>query len=211
MRRFLTGALALGFVTAAAFAGSASATQDQQDEVAASRTVVVNEASAIGPNGQLDEAVEILNITNRPLDISDYVVRVYGSNNQQLGADINVPDGTVLQPRGNAGQFLVLTGPNFSSVVEDATYVVPFGVLGQQGIPNNGGIAIFNSSDSPFKIDGVAFSTMATTPLEGQPATAESQTTAQLEAANARDVLSTDTDNNRQDFSLHQRTLGAVN
>ncbi|WP_216209621.1 lamin tail domain-containing protein [Amycolatopsis aidingensis] len=210
MRRFLVGALALGFATAVGFAGTASAAQD---EVAASRTVVVNEVTAIGPNGQLDEAIEIRNITNQPLDISDYVIEVYDSVGTEW--EIQVADGTVLRPMGNVGQFLVLTGPNFSSLVQDATYVQPFNLLNVQGIPTTGGVAVYNSQvnadQNQFKVDGVAFSFGASPALEGQPAIAENGTTAQLEAANARNILSIDTDNNRQDFSLHQRTLGAVN
>jgi hypothetical protein len=76
-------------------------------------------------------------------------------------------------------------------------------------VPSNGGVALFNPFNT--KIDGVSFSVQATTPREGTPALQQTSAMDALEASSARDILSTDTDNNRVDFALHRRTPGALN
>ena len=203
------GSLALAMSALAALSGSANA--DEPDAgIEAISPVVIDEVSAIGPNGELDEAIEIVNMTADVVDLENYVVRIYSSTNQVLQT---IPlSGVTLQPQDNQGSILVLTGVNFSSTVAPGAQVQPIAFTGQLGIPVNGGVALFSSRDqNATKVDGVAMSNGAITPREGQPAIAENQRTAQLEASNQRNVLSTDTNNNRVDFQLHTRTFGALN
>ncbi|MFD8495718.1 lamin tail domain-containing protein [Amycolatopsis sp. NPDC059657] len=211
MRRFLSGSAAFAMLAiGVATAGVANAQGDDTSTEAqpmVSSTVVVNEVSTRGPNGQLDEFIEIRNVANRPVNLSGYQIRIYSANSQ-VGV-ISVPAGTVLQPKGNTGQFLVLTGQDFSGTISDEANVLPMFLQGVEGLPSNGGVAIFNQTGA--KLDGVAFSTTVPAAREGQPALPETAVTEQIEAANARDILSTDTDNNRVDFALHARTPGALN
>ncbi|WP_026359966.1 lamin tail domain-containing protein [Amycolatopsis nigrescens] len=207
MRKILSSVV-IGFAMLAAV-GTASAAQDESAaDVQISSSVVINEVTTVGPNGALDEAIEIRNISSQPVDISGYLIGIFNQANAVVDT-ITVPQGVVLAPKGNVGQFLVLTGQNFSGTVADQTNVLPFVMAGLEGIPSRGGVAIFNMNNS--KIDGVAFSATAVTPREGVAAQAETVLTQPLGAANARDLLSTDRDHNQLDFSLHQRTLGAVN
>jgi hypothetical protein len=203
------GGLALAMSALATMSGIANA--DEPDaSVEALSPVVINEVSAIGPNGELDEAIEFVNMTNDVIDLENYVVRIYSSTNQVLQT---IPlAGISLQPQDNQGSILVLTGVNFSGSVAPGAQVQPIAFTGQIGIPTNGGVALFSSlSATAPKVDGVAMSNGAITPREGTPAVAENQRTAQLQASNQRNVLSTDTNNNRVDFQLHTRTFGALN
>ena len=207
MRRMLTAAAATGMLILAG-GGVASAADEPSDITpAASASVVVNEVSVRGPNGMLDEFIEIRNISNNAVELADYQIKVYDQRNVLVNT-IVVPEGIVLQPRGNLGQFLVLTSQNFSGTILDETYVVPT-VANGEGIPNQGGVAIFNPTGA--KIDGVAFSSAATSAREGAAALPETVVTEPLGASSGRDILSTDTDNNRTDFALHQRTPGSIN
>ncbi|MGW3965122.1 lamin tail domain-containing protein [Amycolatopsis sp. NPDC005003] len=205
MRRLLAGSAILTAVAGLCAGGVAAATEAQP---AVSSSVVINEVSTRGPNGATDEFIEIRNISSRAQDLTGYTIRVYGPGNAVLDT-ITLPAGMVLQPKGNPGQFVVLTGQNFSGTVSDQTNVVPFFLAGAEGIPANGGVAVFSQTGT--KVDGVAFNAAASTPREGQAALPETAATEQLAAASARDILSTDTDNNRLDFSLHQRTPGMEN
>jgi hypothetical protein len=203
------GGLALAMSALATMSGIANA--DEPDaSVEAISPVVINEVSAIGPNGELDEAIEIVNMTADVVDLDNYVVRIYSSTNQVLQT-IQLSDIT-LQPQDNQGSILVLTGVNFSGTVAPGAQVQPIAFTGRLGIPVNGGVAIFASREqNAAKVDGVSMSNGATTPREGTPALAENARTAQLQASNQRNVLSTDTNNNRVDFQLHTRTFGALN
>lgn len=209
MRRLLSGsALALALLSLPVIAGAASAGQPDEVQPLASATVVVNEISTRGPNGTLDEFIEIRNISNNPVDLTGYTMRVFGPQNALVDT-ITLPAGIVLSPKGNSGQFLVLTSQNFSGTIEDETNVVPFLLAGPEGIPVNGGVAVVSPTGT--RVDGIAFSASVTAAKEGQPALPETQVTEQLAASSSRDIVSTDTDNNRQDFSLHQRTPGQLN
>lgn len=211
MRRLLSGAAVLAFVAMGAVTGGVASAADNHTSTATPRvssSVVVNEVSTRGPNGVTDEFVEIRNASTRVVDLSGYTIRIYNAQNTVVDT-VLLPAGMVLQPKGNAGQYAVLTGPNFSGTVADQSNVLPFNLTNAEGIPDNGGVAIFTPNGA--KIDGVAFSATAMTPREGQAAQPETVVTEQLGASSARDILSTDTDNNRADFTLHVRTPGADN
>nr|WP_042179226.1 lamin tail domain-containing protein [Kibdelosporangium sp. MJ126-NF4]CEL13702.1 hypothetical protein [Kibdelosporangium sp. MJ126-NF4]CTQ99388.1 hypothetical protein [Kibdelosporangium sp. MJ126-NF4] len=204
MRRLLIGAAAMAMAASPALAAAAAA----DPTPTASSTVVVNEVSTRGPADVLDEFVEIRNITNQPQDISGWQIRIYGSNNALIDT-VLVPAGTVLQPRDNFGQFLVLQGTNLTAPIEDSTNVLLYTPSVPGGVPSSGGVAIFNQAN--LKVDGVSFSTQVSTPREGQPAAQQTPAMDALRPASARDIMSTDTDNNRVDFTLHRSTPGALN
>ncbi|HEX6345329.1 lamin tail domain-containing protein [Umezawaea sp.] len=207
MRRTLIAAAAMGMLVLAGGGVAGAADEPTDITPAASASVVVNEVSVRGPNGMLDEFIEIRNISNNAIELTDYQIKVYDQRNVLVNT-IVVPEGIVLQPRGNLGQFLVLTSQNFSGTIVDETYVVPT-VASGEGLPNQGGVAIFNPNGA--KIDGVAFSSAVTAAREGAAALPETLVSEPLGASSGRDILSTDTDNNRTDFALHQRTPGAIN
>ncbi|MBB5857566.1 lamin tail domain-containing protein [Amycolatopsis umgeniensis] len=208
MRRIL-GASAVFAMLAIGMAGGVAnaAGESEGTEVAplVSSTVVVNEVSTRGVNGQLDEFIELRNISSQPQDISGYLVRIY-SPSGILTDTIVMPAGTILQPKFTAGQYAVLVGQNFSGTISDQTNVIPFTLAGVDGIPTTGGVTVQNLAGT--KLDGVGFSNAVLPAREGQAATPESAATDQLNASNSRNILSTDTDNNRQDFSLQLRSAG---
>ncbi|MFE0019736.1 lamin tail domain-containing protein [Amycolatopsis sp. NPDC059021] len=211
MRRLLSGSAALAILaTTFLGGGAASATEGTSPEAqpTASTTVVINEISTRGQNGLQDQFIELRNVSPRVVDLTGYVLRVYGPSNNLIDT-IALPAGLQLQPRDNLGQYAVLVAKNFSGTIQDQTNVVPFNLMGDQAIPSTGGVALLNQTG--VKVDGIGFSMAVTSAREGQPAVPETQATEQKNVANARDVLSTDTDNNRVDFSLHQRTPGADN
>ncbi|MFJ8913066.1 lamin tail domain-containing protein [Amycolatopsis sp. NPDC102389] len=208
MRRILGASAVFAMLALGMAGGVANAAGEGQETEAApavSSSVVVNEVSTRGLNGNLDEFIELRNVSNQPQDVSGYTIRIYSPSNVVTDT-IVLPAGTILQPKGNAGQYAVLVGQNFSGTIVDQTYVIPFTLTGVEGIPTLGGVALQNISGA--KIDGVAFSNAVVTPREGQAAVPENALTDQLNAANTRNILSTDTDNNRQDFSLQMRTPG---
>lgn len=208
MRRILGTSAVFAMLAIGMAGGVANAAGESESTEAAplvSSTVVVNEVSTRGVNGQLDEFIELRNVSNQPQDVSGHVVRIYSPSNVVVDT-IVMPAGTILQPKGNPGQYAVLVGQNFSGTIVDQTYVIPFTLTGPEGIPTLGGLSIQNLAGA--KIDGVAFSNAVMTPREGQAATPESPSTDSLNAANTRNILSTDTDNNRQDFSLQLRSPG---
>ncbi|MEU8413425.1 lamin tail domain-containing protein [Amycolatopsis japonica] len=208
MRRILGASAVFAMLAMGMAGGVANAAGETEGTEAAplvSSTVVINEVSTRGVNGLLDEYIELRNVSNQPQDVSGHVVRIYSPSNVVVDA-IVLPAGTILQPKGNAGQYAVLVGQNFSGNVVDQTYVIPFTLTGAEGLPTAGGVSLQNMASS--KIDGVAFSNAVVAPREGQAATPESAVTDSLNAANTRNILSTDTDNNRQDFSLQLRSPG---
>ncbi|MEU5691870.1 lamin tail domain-containing protein [Actinosynnema sp. NPDC020468] len=211
MRRLLSSAATIAIlatIMATAPSANAAPNSPDKDQPLASTSVVVNELSTRGPNGPLDEFIEVRNVSNNPVDLTGYSVRVYNGQNALIGT-IALPAGLVLQPKDNVGQFLVLTAANFSGTVQDASNVLPYVLNSVEGIPTTGGVAVFGPTGA--RIDGVAYSLVVNAAREGQPALPETRADAQLAAATARDIVSTDTDNNRVDFSLHARTPGQLN
>lgn len=211
MRNLLRGAAALGILALAATAiglPSAAAASDTNAQPNVSQTVLIQQVATSGPNGAKDSYVELRNVSVNPIDISGWHVKMYNASNVVL-LDFLVPQGIVLSPKFNTGQYLILTAPEFSGTILDQTNVLPFQIVGStEVLPDNGGVALFNAQNMINKIDGVSFGP-AQTPREGVQAIPLNMTTAQLGAASERDILSTDTDNNRVDFSLHARTPGA--
>ncbi len=211
MRRLLSGAAALAIASTIAFAGVASAADEPQGpEAMAVPAVLINEVSTMGPNGPLDEAIELVNTTDEQLDLTNWVLKIYNQQNQVIQS-IPLVDTLgqpmVLAPKNNVGSTLVLTGAEFSGTTS-TPHVLPVNFQGVEGIPVYGGVAIFGSNaPTAFKIDGVAFSASAVTPKEGTNAAPETALTAQLNGSNTRNILSQDTNNNQRDFSLQERSF----
>ncbi len=213
MRRISVLAATIAVVAATAVGGSAVASPGDTDGVQpeVSSSLVVNEVATRGPSGVLDEFIEVSNVSNQSIELSNFEIRVYTPANQRLET-ISFPPGLVLDAKGSVNAMLVLTAPGFSGTVETGVQVVPYVLPGLVGIPDTGGLAIFTIAGA--KIDGVAFSTAVTQAREGQaarPQTSVGSLDPLLGIASARDVLSTDSDNNLRDFSLHVRTPGALN
>ena len=211
MRRLLSGAAALAIASTIAFAGMATAAEEPTaPEVMQLPAVLINEVSTMGPNGPLDEAIEIVNLSNEQVDLSNWVIRIYNQRNEVIQT-IPLIDVTgqplTLAPANNVGSTLVLTGAEFSGTTSTPN-VLPVRFLGAEGIPMLGGVAIFGTTaPTAFKIDGVAFSAQVTAAKEGVHAQPENQRTAQLAGSNTRNLLNQDTNNNQRDFSLQERTF----
>ena len=210
MRRLLGGAAALAIASTIAFAGMAAAEEPQAPEVMQLPAVLINEVSTMGPNGPLDEAIELINTTSEQIELTNWVIRIYNQRNEVIQT-IPLTDVTgqplTLAPMNNVGSTLVLTGAEFSGTTSTPN-VLPVRFLGSEGIPTLGGVAIFGSTaPAAFKIDGVAFSAPVTAAKEGVHAQPENQRTAQLSGSNTRNLLNQDTNNNQRDFSLQERTF----
>ena len=161
MRRLLGGAAALAIASTIAFAGMAAAEEPQAPEVMQLPAVLINEVSTMGPNGPLDEAIELINTTSEQIELTNWVIRIYNQRNEVIQT-IPLTDVTgqplTLAPMNNVGSTLVLTGAEFSGTTSTPN-VLPVRFLGSEGIPTLGGVAIFGSTaPTAFKIDGVAFS-----------------------------------------------------
>ena len=208
MRRLLSGAAALAIASTIAFAGLATAAEEPEaPEVMQLPVVLINEVSTMGPNGQLDEAIDT---TSQQIDLVNWVIKIYNQRNEVIQT-IPLTDvfgeSIVLQPANNVGSSLVLTGAEFSGTVSTPN-LLPVRFQGEDGIPTHGGVAIFGSAaPTAFKIDGVAFSAAVTAPKEGVHAQPENMRTAQLNGSNTRNLLNQDTNNNQRDFSLQERSF----
>ncbi|GAB2822793.1 lamin tail domain-containing protein [Lentzea nigeriaca] len=211
MRRLLGGAASLAFAGLIAFSGLATAAEEPEaPEVTQLPSVLINEVSTMGPNGPLDEAIEIVNLSSEQVQLTNWVVKIYNQRNEVIQT-IPLSDATgqplTLAPANNVGSTLVLTGAEFSGTTSTPN-VLPVRFLGEEGIPTLGGVAIFGSmTPNAFKIDGVAFSAPVTAAKEGVHAQPENQRTAQLAGSNTRNLLNQDTNNNQRDFSLQERTF----
>lgn len=211
MRRLLGGAAALAIASTIAFAGLATAAEEPESpEVMQLPAVLINEVSTMGPNGPLDEAIELVNLSNEQVQLTNWVIRIYNQRNELIQT-IPLTDVTgqplTLAPANNVGSTLVLTGAEFSGTTSTPN-VLPVRFLGEEGIPTLGGVAIFGSmTPTAFKIDGVAFSAPVIAAKEGVHAQPENLRTAQLAGSNTRNLLNQDTNNNQRDFSLQERTF----
>jgi hypothetical protein len=167
---------------------------------------VINEVATRGPAGAMDQYIEIVNPSRTTVaDISGWLVQIYSSTNTLLQV-IVVPEGTVLPPLGAADiseTFWTLSSTAFTGGAVDQPGAIVV------DIPDNGGVALFNPGGS--KIDGVAFSPSAVTPLEGSALSPQPAFLDFLSPASGRNILSQDTNNNLLDFKLMVRSPDAPN
>ncbi|MEJ2854089.1 MULTISPECIES: lamin tail domain-containing protein [unclassified Saccharothrix] len=213
MRRILTVAAVCAVVAAAVATGFAQAAPEDTEGVTpmVSSSLVVNEVATRGPNGERDEFIEIRNLSTRPISLAeDFEIRIYQANGQYQ--TVSFPEGITLEARGQQGDLLLLAGENFSGTAPGWVTQVPLDPK-TVDIPDNGGVAIFTATGA--KVDGVAFSSAipTTAAREGQPARPMTNLNVDplMYVSSARDVLSTDTDQNRVDFDLHVATPGELN
>ena len=211
MRRLLSGATALAIASTIAFAGMATAAEEPgAPEVMAVPAVLINEVSTMGPNGPLDEAIEIINTTDQQLDLTNWVLKVYNQQNQVIQT-IPLVDALgqqiVLAPKNNVGSTLVLTGAEFSGTT-NTPHVLPVNFMGVEGIPVYGGVAIFGSNAA----DRLQDRRRRVLGERGH-----SQGERQRRSGNRADRRAErlehpqhpgqDTNNNQRDFSLQERTF----
>ncbi|MFC4083859.1 lamin tail domain-containing protein [Amycolatopsis samaneae] len=172
-----------------------------------STTVVINEVSTRGPGGELDEFLELRNISTVPQDLSTFQLKFFSPTCAILRT-IVLPAGLVLSPANSPGQFLVATNQGFSGTVEDPTNVLMFAVDEGPGLlPSQAG-ALALVSPTGQRVDALAWAAPLTSTCrqEGNPARTPPPL---LDASMSRDFLSTDTDDNLRDFSLQRRSPGA--
>ncbi|WP_191251942.1 lamin tail domain-containing protein [Amycolatopsis oliviviridis] len=196
IRRLISGVLgvlALSLVTA-----PPSDARDLAPQV--STTVVINEIFTKGIFGELDEFLELRNISTVPVDLTGFRLRFHSSS--CVVTDTVFLTELVLQPINFVGQYVVLTGQNFSGTIYDQTNVIP--TAGNLLPAGAGSVVLF---DPAFRqVDAVAWTSASGTPCprEGQPAR-----TPPPGLSLSRNYLSWDTDNNRTDFNPTPKTAGA--
>ena len=160
---------------------------------AVSTTVVISEARFRGSAGASDELVELYNLSNAPVDISNYVLR--GSNaSGTTGARGIVPANTTLNP----GRHFLFVGSAYNDgVAGDAT---------MSGTTDDGGVALF-LPDGTTVVDAVGFSA-GSAYKEGTALTAPNVGTAgnvdrsYERKAGGGQGSKVDTDDNSSDFQL---------
>ncbi|WP_285750418.1 lamin tail domain-containing protein [Lentzea sp. NBRC 105346] len=187
-------------VAGACVLGVTQGTAAGQIQIQVSTTVVINELSPDGPNGALDEFLEIRNVSGVPQDLTGVRVRVQTAIPSCQVVLVLPLDGFVLARAGSPGDFLVLTGPDFSSTVDVDAQVLSLGV---ELLPARGSATLFTGNS---RVDAVAWAPpqLGTCPGEGRPAR-----TSPLGGSLSRDVLGTDTDDNRTDFHIARRSAGS--
>lgn len=217
MRTRLSRVLAIGCASTVLLAHPASA-QDEPPpaEIAAPASAVVNEVSTIGHNGSLDEAIELRNKTGHSVDVTNWVVKIYnvGWELIQTIPLAHIGETIELAPFRSVGDTLVLTGAEFFGTVR-TPHATPVNFRGLEGIPVRSCVGLFPSTAPTARpIDSVCFGTpwpRSPGPLpligEGPPAAPEDPLTGVLGGSNSRDINSRDTNNNRADFSLQERSF----
>ncbi|MFI7118818.1 lamin tail domain-containing protein [Amycolatopsis sp. NPDC049868] len=190
------GVLVLSLVTA-----PSSDARDLAPQV--STTVLINEVFPQGPNGALDEFLELRNVSTAPVDLTGFSLRFYSSTCVPTQTLI-LPQALVVQPMNSMGQFVVLLGRDFSGTIYDPTNVVPVGTSVDLLPARTGSVVLLDSTGR--QVDTVGWAPPLETPClrEGQPAR-----TPPPGLSLSRNYLSWDTDNNRCDFSPTPPTTGA--
>ncbi|MFS8102215.1 lamin tail domain-containing protein [Lentzea alba] len=167
-----------------------------------SRTMVINEVYVGGVNGPHDEFLELRNVSTSHQDLSGMVVRFYDPRCQVTRVIPLVdPAGEswVIPPR----QTVLVTGSEFSGTTS-TPFVLPAAGMEPEGLltARAGGAALLRGTT---RIDAVAWKTQSppgapTCQLEGRPALAPPPQL--IGASITRDILGTDTDDNRTDFHI---------
>jgi hypothetical protein len=184
-------------------ASTAEAKAESADVVPlVSRTMVINEVHTGGANGPHDEFLELRNVSTSYQDMTGMVMRFYDSS---CRVTMVVP---LVDPSGESwvippGQTLLVTGREFSGTTT-TPFVLPAAGIGPEGLltARAGGAALLRETT---RIDAVAW--WAQSPpgvpacqLEGRPALAPPPEL--IGASITRDILGTDTDDNRCDFHI---------
>lgn len=182
---------------------AAKAKAEQADVVPLiSRTVVINEVHTGGPNGPHDEFLELRNVSTSYQDLSGMVLRFYDPLCRPTTV---IP---LVDPAGESwvlppGQTMLVTGIEFLGT-PSTPFVLPAAGIGPEGLltARAGGAALLRETT---RIDAVAWKTqfppgVPACQLEGRPALAPPPDL--TGASITRDILGTDTDDNRTDFHI---------
>ncbi len=164
-----------------------------------STTLVVNEVLTTGAAGQQDEFLEVRNISTTNQDLTGVSLRFHGPDCRLREVLQLVPGGDVILPPDERA---IVIGPDFSGsttalYVLSAVSVNPDGFMAEPA----GMVALFKGQT---RIDAVGWRSPSLPPgvpcpAEGRPALPPPPFTA---LSITRDVLGTDTDDNRTDFHL---------
>jgi len=139
---FLTLSTGFGIVGGTAHAAA-------QPHVVIPTDVTISQVAVRGPSGPADEFIELHNQTTAPKDVSGWIVEACTSRNQIMSL-LTIPDGTVLQPQSQQGEFLLLA--NALGYSRDTTPDLLF----TTDIPLNGGIKLVDVANVTH--DSVGFS-----------------------------------------------------
>jgi hypothetical protein len=167
---------------------------------------VINEVQTRGAAGTMDQFIEIANSSRTEMvDLSGWYLQIFSNNNTVLQT-VFLPEDATLMPLGAAPAEEVLW--TLSSQAFTGGAVDQPGAI-TVDIPSNGGVALFNPGG--VRVDGVAFSGTATLALEGQPLAPQPSGLDQFDPAYGRNITSTDTNNNQNDFRLLTRSPDQLN
>lgn len=199
-KRLLTLVTTAVCVIAPSVAKAKAESADVVTEV--SRTVVINEVHTGGANGPHDEFLELRNVSTSHQDLTGMVMRFYDPSCRATTVIPLVDQGGeswVIPP----GQTVLVTGSEFSGAAS-TPFVLPAAGREPEGLltARAGGVALLRETT---RIDAVAWKTqfppgMPTCQLEGRPALAPPLDL--IGASITRDILGTDTDDNRTDFHI---------
>lgn len=158
-----------------------------------STSVVVNQLASRGPNGISDEFIELRNISDVDQDISGWKLEACNTDGTETLLT-TMPANTVLEPKGQVGQFfLVANSDGYSAATAaDRTYSM-------KDIQDAGGVRLLNNQAPAAEIDAVGF-TDGLDCTETAAAQLQVPATDPAALANARNIVSTDTDVNQIDF-----------
>jgi hypothetical protein len=158
---------------------------------------LINELSTTGPFGTHDEFLELRNVSPVDRSTGGMVVRFHAPTCE---ITMTVPlvditgEGLVLQP----GETLVLTGSTFSGT-PSAPHVLPVAGIGPEGLMSRrAGAVTLNEGNN--RLDAVTWGS-APCAFEGRPALPPPPG-----VSISRDIFGTDTDDNRCDFHLDERS-----
>lgn len=163
-----------------------------------------NTQAEIQNNGN---ALEIANPTPNALDISGWTVDVFNAAGN-VTAQFTFPGGTMLPSRG----FVLLRDMDFFPTPRDPRLTQIFtltSLFGTDEIPDQFGAELRDTTGN--RVDSVA--TVTGIPgfvVEGAPALALSAATDPFNASIRRDVIQTDSNNNRFDFQRRPAGWGSV-
>lgn len=199
MRKMLSLAGAAGMLLALTVGGAAQAagtTGDTNATPLISTTVVINEVQTNGLN-QNDQFVELRNVSPNSLSLEGYqLLRCDASGNEIVIHTFE--QGTVLQPYGQVGQYLLIAPSAVRGVAPDVTVAPNIARLG-------GAILRTPFEQGSMKVDSVGFSTSAGTCVEQRNVAGAAPSLPAYNTFNKsvqRNQSSTDTDTNSVDFGL---------
>lgn len=171
-----------------------------------STTLVVHEVYTHGPGGEHDEFIEIRNISTLYQDLTDMELRFYSPTCQKT--NVVVLNNIVLSPANNPGEFLVITGSAFTGSIAPNAHIIVSSGSGAVGLLDSsaGAAALFETNR---RVDGVAWAPPSAQRCRMERSPARLPPRAQGLSI-SRDVLGTDTDDNRLDFHIAMPGAGLL-